>query len=96
VQCAELDPGLDLLDLGPGNAHEPTAGEPRRESPQAAAPLPSRRTTQDRRHRRRPIRDPFQLQIVHLAAAAPVDVDQLVVENPEAEVDLAPTVHPCP
>src|SRR3954453_4651931 len=64
------------------------AREPRPQAPEPSATGPAGAAAHDRLHV-----EPVQLEIVHLAAAPAVRVDELVVEDAEAEVDAA---HPCP
>ncbi len=64
-----------------------------RETAEQAAPAPGVAADEDLRHLRRAVRETGELQVVDVAAVAPVAIDELMVEHAQAEVDLD---HPVP
>jgi hypothetical protein len=77
---------VDLLDLGPGHAHSRRTRERREQPPEPPAPAPDRRPDEDRLDPR--LTGQTELEVVDVAAAAAVAIDELVVEQPDREVDL--------
>ena len=68
---------------------------PIRQAAEEPAASPRVAADENRRDLGLAVREPGQLEVVDLAAVAPVAIDELVVENTEAEVELS-VGHPCP
>ena len=79
---------IDPLDLFPGHAHGSATRDERRETPQPAAPLPDRRSDEDRSHARPAVAEALELEVVDVAAASAFAVDELMIEQTQAEVEL--------
>jgi hypothetical protein len=91
----QLDVRLDFRNLRPRDADAPAASDSARDPSQQACPVrPHARAAEDR--------DDFGVfagsslddEVVHVAAAAPVAVEELVVEHAEGEIELF--AHDCP
>ena len=91
-----MHPRGDLVHLVPGNADEAAASDPGREPTEAAAPAPGGGApTRIGDDPRLAVAHTLELEVVDLAAAPAVTVEQLVVEDAEREVDLAVIPAPC-
>src|SRR5439155_2204521 len=93
--CGSSKPnaGFDLDDLRPEDPHDRAIRFRRCEPAEPAARAPRARPGEDRRHARAVGVLEVELEVVHLATATAVAVEELVVEHTEADVDLG---HPCP
>ena len=100
VAAAEAELGRSVLsstaestlrDLRPGDTDAPPAADPARELPDPAGALsPVAGPNEDRDDFGRPARASFDREVVDLAAAAAILVEELVVEQLQADVDLLP------
>jgi hypothetical protein len=83
----QVDSRPDLPHLGPWNARRTPSREAGCDSAQATAPTPRGGTDQDGGNVQLLCDVPLELQVVDLAAATLLDIQQLVVEHSERKVD---------
>ena len=87
--------GPDLDNLSPGDPHSPPASDPGGDAPEeAGSPAPDPGPAEDRHDLRIVARAALDDEIVDVAAAASLAVDQLVVEDAEREIEFF--AHDCP
>ena len=85
---AELDVRADVVHLGPRNPDAPPASQPRGDpADDTRTRTPDSGAAQDRDHFEVPARCALERDVVDLAAAPAVGVEQLTVEQVETEVD---------
>ena len=78
----------DGVDVLPGDAHDVAAPEPRRDpSHQARTLRPRSRAREDRDHLEPFAGTAFERELVRIAAASLLRVEQLMVDDVQAEVD---------
>jgi hypothetical protein len=89
-----MDSGINFLDLTPVNSNGSSPREAGSEPAEQASATPGWRAAEKRGYPRAPFREPLKLEVVDLAAAALLAVDELVVEQAEREIDRTGRLHP--
>ena len=85
---AQLHVRADTVHLFPRDAHTPAAPQPRGDPPNPAGPRPpDSRAAKDRDHLEVLAGPALERDVIDLAATPALDIEQLMIEQIEAEVD---------